>query len=172
MSPYEWLETLAGCACAALEESVLGAPELVEYGNMVTAISSGRCSALYVNGGAIFSADGDRWPNRVDPARSVITSIGKICQIVPTMPATLTYVHCVPTVTQSGLPSNESKNASAEDLWATAWTVWEGFTCCLPAMVRTQGRVTRESLTPLAPQGGLSGFTIGFTVALTNCPDC
>lgn len=171
-TPFEWMQAVAGCALASLDETTFGAPDLVEYGDMISQPDSGKCAALYIDGGQVFEADKERWPNRVDPTRQ-ITSIGKVCEVVPTSTVKLTYVHCVPTIDgAASRPSSKARNESAENMWDAAWKVWEGFSCCLPTMRRAYGKVIRQPLAPLPRQGGLSGFTIEFTVALTNCPDC
>ena len=173
ITPYQWMELVRDCALATLDASPrVDPPAVVEIGDMKTTNgSAGNCGALYVDGGALFEV-GERFPDRISPSTSVAAFKG--CAPGVAFPMTVRYMHCVPVFgdRDGSAPTSEQRAEFAELLWETAWDVWDGYACCIRDWKRTYGSIIRHQLTPLPRQGGISGFEISFTAALSTCATC
>lgn len=172
VTPYKWLQLVRDCGVATLEASEwVDAPERVEIGDMKsTNGSAGNCGALYIDGGAIFET-GERFPERLSPTTAAAAFKG--CAPGQALPITVRYMHCVPVFggSDGSAPTVEQRDKFSEILWSVAWEMWDGYACCIKDWKRRYGSIVRGQLTPLARQGGISGFEISLTASLRTC-DC
>lgn len=183
---YEIAEDILGCVCAALDQTAANNGGLLGCPDCRTCVVPGLPSWDDCNGACSGSTGGQltvswdaAWASTVQtfPAEDRVVRDLRACQ-VPVMAAEfiVTLLRCAPVgdLDTGCPPSCEDLAASARQLSADAFTVYNSVLCCVPrtSPARRGRRFMMGRQRVLGPEGGCVGIEQRVTVELPGCAPC